>query len=118
MKKRNPILAATLITLTLAVGQNLSSAWAENTMQGRVVYTQQVRTANALLQTGKYPQAEILYTEALKARPDDVAARSGLAMAQAELYKLDAAERLVQQGWTCPKQPLCPDCSRASAVND
>jgi hypothetical protein len=27
-------------------------------------------------------------------------------------HRLKAAERLVQQGWTCPEQPLCPDCSR------
>jgi hypothetical protein len=32
---------------------------------------------------------------------------------KSERHKLKAAERLVQQGWTCPEQPLCPDCSRS-----
>ena len=32
-------------------------------------------------------------------------------------YRLKAAENLAKQGWTCPEQPLCPDCSREGEVN-
>ena len=32
--------------------------------------------------------------------------------------KLKAAERLARQGWTCPTQPLCPDCSREGVVSE
>ncbi|MEB3288046.1 MAG: tetratricopeptide repeat protein [Vampirovibrionales bacterium] len=60
-------------------------------------YSPNLRTANALMQTGKYSQAEAAYTIALKKNPSNLQARSALSVAQAELFKLDAAEKNANQ---------------------
>lgn len=59
---------------------------------GSTSYVRQMRVADQLLQTGRFHDAETKYQGLLKQNPNDVQARSGLAFAQAELFKLDAAE--------------------------
>jgi tetratricopeptide (TPR) repeat protein len=56
-------------------------------------YTRSNRGADTYLQTGQYQAAENRYTAALKRNPKSTQARSAAAMAQAELFKLDAAEK-------------------------
>lgn len=56
-------------------------------------YTRELRNADSYLQTGQYQAAENKYMSALKSHPNSAAYRSSAAMAQAELFKLDAAEK-------------------------
>ena len=63
----------------------------------RLVASASVVRANRYFQQGNYKTAEQIYTNALKRNPSSLAARSGLSMVQAELYKLDAAEKNAQQ---------------------
>lgn len=88
------------LALTLAMGQiilpNTSDTWAQS-YQGNVRYTRELRAANEMLQGGRYEQAESIYTRTLKKNPRNLAARSGLAVAQAGLYKLGAAEKNARQ---------------------
>jgi tetratricopeptide (TPR) repeat protein len=51
------------------------------------------RGADTYLQTGQYLGAESKYTAILKRSPKSTTARASAAMAQAELFKLDAAEK-------------------------
>jgi tetratricopeptide (TPR) repeat protein len=60
-------------------------------------FTREYRDADSYLQTGQYQAAESKYTAALKSRPGNTQARSSLSLAQAELYKLDAAEKNANQ---------------------
>lgn len=60
-------------------------------------YMHEFRDADSYLQTGKYQAAETRYTKILKANPKNAQARAALSMAQAELYKLDAAEKNANQ---------------------
>jgi tetratricopeptide (TPR) repeat protein len=60
---------------------------------GQTSYVHQYRAADQLLQTGKYQQAEERFTRMLQANPNNIQARAGLALAQAELFKLDSAEK-------------------------
>ncbi len=65
---------------------------AEAQMQLRGYVSQSVRQANRLFQLGKWEEAEQAYTQAVRRNPRDAKARAGLAIVQAELYKLGAAE--------------------------
>lgn len=67
------------------------------TYRGGVTYTREMRAADYNFQTGKYQAAEAQYTSLLKRYPNDPTIRGGLAAAQAELYKLDAAEKNAQE---------------------
>lgn len=74
------------------------SAWAGSSVEaqsykGNVSYTHAFHAANHQLQTGRYEAAEAKYTAILKRNPHNAAARAALSLAQAELYKLDAAEK-------------------------
>ncbi len=60
-------------------------------------YTREFRTSDSYLQTGKYQAAENRYAAILKSNPNNVQARAAMSMAQAELYKLDAAEKNANQ---------------------
>jgi tetratricopeptide (TPR) repeat protein len=75
--------------------------------QVKTTYVQAFRSADATLQTGKFQQAEKRFNAMLKANPKNTAARGGLALAQAELFKLDPAEKnaldVLKQN---PKNPL------------
>lgn len=51
------------------------------------------RDADTYLQTGQYQGAESRYTAVLKRNPKSTQARASAAVAQAELFKLDAAEK-------------------------
>ena len=51
------------------------------------------RGADTYLQTGQYQGAEAQYAAMLKHNPKNAQARASAAMAQAELFKLDAAEK-------------------------
>jgi tetratricopeptide (TPR) repeat protein len=56
-------------------------------------YTREFRNADSYLQTGQYQAAESKYLSLLKTHPSSVTYRASAAMAQAELFKLDAAEK-------------------------
>ncbi len=56
-----------------------------------------VRQASQMFQVGKWEDAEKAYTNYLKSNPRDSRARAGLAVVQAELLKLGAAEKNAQQ---------------------
>jgi tetratricopeptide (TPR) repeat protein len=64
-------------------------------------------SANRAFSQGNYQNAEKMYMSALKKNPGSLSARSGLAMVQAELFKLDAAEKNAQQ--VLDKDPSNPD---------
>jgi tetratricopeptide (TPR) repeat protein len=87
--KRQPLLALLLGAMVLT-----TPAFAANKVyQMKTTYVKSYGSGDALLQTGKYEQAEKRFTAMLKANPKNVNARSGLALAQAELFKLDPAEK-------------------------
>jgi tetratricopeptide (TPR) repeat protein len=65
--------------------------------RANAVYTHEFRNADTYLQTGQYQAAEGRYTKLLKTHPKNTQARASLSMAQAELYKLDAAEKNANQ---------------------
>lgn len=96
-----PLAAVLAVSLTLGfiTPSFVSPVLAERIHRGNVSYsyTREVRAANQLLQTGKYVEAEAMYTAALKKNPNNLSARGGLAAAQAELFKLDAAEKNANQ---------------------
>lgn len=56
-------------------------------------YTRNYRDADTYLQTGQYQGAESKYAATLKRSPKSAQARASLSMAQAGLFKLDAAEK-------------------------
>lgn len=76
-----------------SVFSNLPTA-AKNLSSG---ITYQLRVADKTLQTGQYKKAEAEYTQILAKSPNNIEARTGLAFAQAELYKLGAAEKNAMQ---------------------
>ncbi len=80
-------LAASLIVSSVAIPQAALSRG----VSSRISY--EVRVADKTLQTGQYAKAEKAYTQILRKSPSDIRARSGLSFAQAELYKLGAAEK-------------------------
>ena len=56
-------------------------------------YSRPARDTDSYLQTGQYQTAEGRYTAILKKNPHSASARASAAMAQAGLFKLDAAEK-------------------------
>lgn len=67
------------------------------TYKAGTLYSRQYQSADSALQTGKFQSAEAQYTAALKKNPNNIAVRAALGLAQAELYKLDAAEKNADQ---------------------
>lgn len=96
MKKYNhKVWAVALGFSIMACGLTVSSPAqaAHQLYRAGATYTQEYRNADTYLQTGKYQQAESKYTALLKSKPGNLPARASLSLAQAELYKLDAAEK-------------------------
>jgi len=90
------------IPLALAVSVSLASlpalsAEAPKTFRSSVSVTREYQQANLNLQTGRYQLAESQFLSVLKRNPSSLKARAGLALVQAELYKLDAAEKNANQ---------------------
>lgn len=80
--------------LATSVGiQSSQTAQAQFQVKGYISQSSQpIRSANQLYQIGKWEDAEKAYMNILKANPGDSKARAGLAIVQAELKKLGAAE--------------------------
>lgn len=95
MPKNRIYLFTVAFSLSLCLVHPLFSSPADAARTYRVgtTYSKEFRLADQFLQTGRYDQAEKQYLTLLKKNPKNSAARSGLALAQAELYKLDAAEK-------------------------
>jgi tetratricopeptide (TPR) repeat protein len=74
-----------------------SSDAASRVYKAGTLYTRQYQSADSALQTGKFQVAESQYTAALKRNPGNQSVRAALGLAQAELYKLDAAEKNADQ---------------------
>lgn len=92
----------TLVALSLSIGllagavatpQAANAARKSYRSSATYYYAPGQYTANTLMQTGKYAQADTAYTAALKKNPNNQAVRAALSVAQAELFKLDAAEK-------------------------
>lgn len=77
-------------------------------------YTRSFRDADSYLQTGQYQGAEDKYTTALRKHPKNVQARAAAAMAQAELFKLDAAEKNANE--VLSKNPRNPMAHMAKGI--
>lgn len=60
-------------------------------------YTRDIRNGDGYLQTGQYQAAEAKYTKILQRNPNSLTARAALSNAQAELFKLGAAEKNADQ---------------------
>lgn len=85
------ILAMLAGTITV---QNLQPAQAQFQVRGYVTESAApIRQAHQLFQIGKWEEAEKAYMSYLKSNPRDGRARAGLAIVQAELLKLGAAEK-------------------------
>lgn len=82
-----------LLAITLLVGTLPSDA--ARYYRGGVNRT--VSTANQLLMQGHFQKAEAVLQSALEKDPSNLEIRSSLAIVQAELYKLEAAERNAQK---------------------
>ncbi|MGE0201504.1 MAG: tetratricopeptide repeat protein [Candidatus Melainabacteria bacterium] len=88
------MLAASMLAgATLAL--SIPAADAQMRLRGNVSW--RIREANRLYEVGKLEQAEATYTNLLKRNPNDTKARSGLAIVQADRYKLGAAEKNAQE---------------------
>ncbi|HEY9686570.1 MAG TPA: tetratricopeptide repeat protein [Coleofasciculaceae cyanobacterium] len=70
---------------------------ASRVYKAATLYSRQYQSADSALQTGKFQAAENQYTQALKRNPGNPSVRAALGLAQAELYKLDAAEKNADQ---------------------
>ncbi|MEB3246221.1 MAG: tetratricopeptide repeat protein [Vampirovibrionales bacterium] len=85
-------LALTVALGAVSVGAGLMpQASAAIRLRGSV--TQAVRQADYQFQIGNLEQSERLYTQAVKNNPRDPKAKAGLAIVQASLFKLGAAEK-------------------------
>ena len=93
MNKQALLAALAGVMLTGALAPTLPAMAAPKVYQMKTTYVKSYGSADALLQTGKFEQAEKRFTSMLKANPNNANARGGLALAQAELYKLDPAEK-------------------------
>lgn len=93
---RNSFLLALGLGLLVSGSPMLTADAGQQYYRGSASYTRELRAADTLMQTGKYQAAEAKYTALLQKNPNNTAARSGLAVAQAELYKLGAAEKNAQ----------------------
>lgn len=81
----------------MATGCLVVPSDAAQVYRANATYTHEFRNADTYLQTGQYQAAEAKYTRQLKSNPKSTMARASLSMAQAELYKLDAAEKNANQ---------------------
>lgn len=86
-------LVLTVCTGFVSVSLTQPAMAAARQIQLRGYMSQTVRQANTLFHEGKWEKAEALYTRAVKQRPNDPQARAGLAIVQANLFKLSAAEK-------------------------
>jgi tetratricopeptide (TPR) repeat protein len=88
-----------LWTIALGISVMASSLYfepaqaASRVYKASTSYTREFRPSDSYLQTGKFQAAEDKYNAILKKKPGSIYARSAAAMAQAELFKLDAAEK-------------------------
>ncbi len=90
MKNSGRLLA---VTLSVALLSGTLTPLPADARVYRGTVTRELRAADSLMQTGRYAEAEAKYTALLNKNPGNIEARSGLALAQSELYKLDAAEK-------------------------
>lgn len=98
---QDKIWAIALGITVVASGFSFQAADAARTQvyKGNISYTTNrgFRDTDSYLQLGKYEMAEKKYTAVLKRSPGSQQARSAVAIAQAELFKLDAAEKNANQ---------------------
>lgn len=96
-------IASRCLSIALSISILACSGWATMPEAGAKTYRmrtsiyRELRFADTLMQTGRFEEAETRYMGLLKKTPNDVRVRSALSLAQAELYKLDAAEKNAQQ---------------------
>jgi tetratricopeptide (TPR) repeat protein len=83
--------------LISGIGMDQSANAKSQVYRAGASYSQGYRDADKVLQTGQYQAAEAKYTSQLKGSPNNIKVRSALATAQAELYKLDAADKNANQ---------------------
>lgn len=89
---------ALAVTVVLLAQVSLPLCWSEKApLRASASIMREFRAADMDMQTGRYDKAEGHYTAILKKQPYHTKARSALALAQAELYKLDAAEKNARQ---------------------
>ncbi|WP_373531048.1 tetratricopeptide repeat protein [Vampirovibrio sp.] len=93
----NKVWAIALSVTFFSVGffseTHLSAEAAARVYKSGTSYTRSLRNADGYLQTGVHQAAETRYMNILKSNPGNIGARAALSNAQAELYKLDAAEK-------------------------
>ncbi|MDX2085696.1 MAG: tetratricopeptide repeat protein [Candidatus Melainabacteria bacterium] len=106
------LLAVPVVSAWLPVLPTGASAQAQVRLRGYV--NQTMRRANQLFQAGKVKEAETVYTQALQRNPGNDNYRSALALVQAELYKLDSAEKNADQA--LKKNPKNPYAHIAKGV--
>jgi len=85
-------LGISIVTATGFLSLNEAQA-ATRVYKAGAAYTRSVRDSESYLQTGQYEAAEGKYAATLKRSPKNTQARTSMAMAQAGLFKLDAAEK-------------------------
>jgi tetratricopeptide (TPR) repeat protein len=93
MNKQALLAALAGVMLTGTLVTTLPAHAANKVYQMKTTYVKSFGSADALFQTGKFEQAEKRFGGMLKANPKNANARGGLALAQAELFKLDPAEK-------------------------
>ncbi|MEB3206924.1 MAG: tetratricopeptide repeat protein [Vampirovibrionales bacterium] len=99
-----------LLAITLGVSMVTSmmvpSFMPQATAAIRISGSVAVQKADYHFQLGNIKQSERLYTEAVQRNPKDPKARAGLAIAQAALFKLDAADKTADEAMHLnPKEP-------------
>jgi tetratricopeptide (TPR) repeat protein len=90
-------IALGLSVLSLASSLCLPAESAKRMYRSAVVYSRPYRDADSYLETGRLAAAESRYMAILKRSPGNTAARASMSLAQAGLYKLDAAEKNANQ---------------------
>lgn len=75
----------------------IADAGSPRTYRISTAMVRELRLADQDMQTGRYQQAETRYRAILNKNPENTQARSALSLAQAALFKLDAAEKNAQQ---------------------
>jgi len=96
---KNRYLASSLAVVLLSgvwfTSQNLQSAQAQVQLRGNITRT--MRQANRQFQLGKWEEAEKIYTQSVKKAPNNSLNQANLGIVQAELFKLDAAEKSAEK---------------------
>ncbi len=92
MLTNRTFLAATLSLMLLVPAEGMLVTQAR-TVRANLSVSRELRTADQEMQTGRFDKAEDRYTRILQKQPGNTEARASLSFAQAELYKLDAAEK-------------------------